>query len=187
MSSAATGAPQLFSKAVIDRVLILDALVDTSSAFSMVSFARYDRLPSRPSINSFKNSAPDIVGVKSASAEVRGYIDVLLQIAGIEVAHPLLVVSNLSFSLLIGMDVLQPYAEKMSLGNAAPLDLNARVCDVCLEQRTNSNFSYRSSPTVVCVAESTTVASKSAGLVTVRLPRAVQDASTVVIEPLTRL
>ena len=70
----------------------------------------------------------------------------------------------------------------MSLGSAAPLELSARVCDVCLEQRTNSNPSYRSSPTVACVADSTTVSPKSASLVIVRLPRALQDASTVVIE-----
>ena len=184
MSSANTGAPQLFLEAVIDGLLIRDALVDTGSAFSMVSFALYDRLPSRPSINSLKNSAPDIVGVGGASADVRGYIDVPLHIAGIEVAHTLLVVTNLSFSLLIKMDVLEPHTAEMSLGSAAPFKLSARVCDVCLEQRTNSSFAYRSSPTVACVAESTTVASKSASLVTVRLPRAVKDASTVVIEPL---
>ena len=50
-------------------------------------------------------------------------------------------------------------------------------------------FFVFSSPTVACVAESATVALKSAALksaslVTVRLPRAVQDASTVVIKPL---
>ena len=50
MSSAGTGAPQFISKAVIDGVLISDALVDTGSAFSMVSSAFYDRLPSRTSI-----------------------------------------------------------------------------------------------------------------------------------------
>ena len=68
MSSAGTCAPQLFSEAVIDGVLIRDALVDTGSAFSMLSSALYDRLPSRPSINSFENLAPDIVGVGGASA-----------------------------------------------------------------------------------------------------------------------
>ena len=115
MSSAGTGAPQLFSEAVIDGVLIRDALVDTGYAFSMVSSALYDRLPSRPSINSFKNSALNIVGVAGESAEVRGYIDVPLQIAGIEVAHPLLVVTNFSFSL----HVLQPHAAKMSFESAA--------------------------------------------------------------------
>ena len=182
VSSAVTGAPQLFSEAVIDGVLIRDALVDTGSAFSMVSSALHDRLPSRPSINSFKNSALDIVVVGGASAEVRGYIDVALQPAGIEVAHLLLVVSNLSFSLLIGIDVLQPQASKMSFGSDAPLELSARLCDVCFEQRTNPSPSYRSSPTVACVAESTTVAPNSASLVTVRLPRTVQNVSTVVIE-----
>ena len=120
MLFAGTGTPQLFSKPVIDGVLIRDAHVDTGSIFSMVSSALYDRLPSRPSINSFKNSAPDIVGVDGASAEVRGYIDVPLQIAGIEVVHPLLVNSNLSVLLLIGMNVLQLHAAKMSIGSAAP-------------------------------------------------------------------
>ena len=72
----------------------------------------------------------------------------------------------------------------MSLESAAPLKLSARVYNVCLEQRTNPSPSFRSSPTVACVPESTTVAPKSASLVTLRLPRAVQDASTVVIEPL---
>ena len=115
MSSAGTGEPQLFSEAVIDGVLIRDALVDTGSAFSMVSSSLHDRLPSCPSINSFKNSAPDIVGVGGASADVRGYIDVPLQIVGIKVTHPLLVVTNLSFPLLIGMNVLQPHAAKVSL------------------------------------------------------------------------
>ena len=99
-------------------------------------------------------------------------------------AHLLLVVSNLLFSLLIGMDLLQPHAAKMSLGIAAPLELSAPVCDERLKQRTNPSPSYRSSTTVACVAESNTVALKSASLVTVRLPRAVQDAWTVVIEPL---
>ena len=61
----------------------------------MVSSALYDRLPSRPSINSLWNSAFDIVGVGGASVEVRGYIDVPLQIAGIKVADLLLVVSDL--------------------------------------------------------------------------------------------
>ena len=95
--SAGTVAPQLFSKAVIDKVQICDALVNTGSAFSMVSSGLYDLLPSRLSINSFKNSAPHIIGVGGASAEVRGYIDVPLQIARIEVAHSLMVGSNLSF------------------------------------------------------------------------------------------
>ena len=86
---------------MIDGVHIRDATVDTGSAFSMVSSARYDRLPSRPSINSVKTSTPDIVGICGGRSEVINYIDLPLQIAGIEVAHPLMVVLNHSFSLLI--------------------------------------------------------------------------------------
>ena len=47
----------------------------------MMSFALYDRLPIRLAIKSFRNSAPDIVGVGGASAEAIKYIDVPLQIA----------------------------------------------------------------------------------------------------------
>ena len=184
VSSVGTGKPKLFSKAVIDGVLYRDALVDTGSAFSMVSSAHYIRLPTRPAINSFKNSAPNIVRVSSASAEIRGYIDVPLQIAKIEIARTLLVVTNLSFSLLIEMDVLQPHAPKMSLESATPFELSARVCDVGLQLRTNPNPSYRSAPAVACVAESTIVAPKSVSLVPVRLPRYVQHVLNVVIEPL---
>ena len=63
VSSADTGAPQLFSEAVIEEVLIRDVLVDTGSGFSMVSSALHDRWPWRPSINLFNFSAPDILGV----------------------------------------------------------------------------------------------------------------------------
>ena len=99
----------------------------------MLSSVLYEQFPSRPTINRFSSSAPDIVGVGGASAEVRGYVDVPLQIAEVEIAHPLLVVTDLSFPLLIGMDLLQPHSAKMSLGHAAPLELSVRVCDMCLK------------------------------------------------------
>lgn len=183
MSPASTCAPKLFSKEVIDGVLIRDVLVDTSTPFTMVGFARHDRLPSRPASNSFTNSASNIVAVCGASAEVSIYIDVPLQIAKIEIAHSLPVVTYLLFSWLIEM-VLQPHAEKMSFGSSAPLELSVHVCDICLEQRTNPNPSYCSALAVLCVAEFTIVASTSASLVTGSLPRTVHEALTIVIQPL---
>ena len=119
VASAGTGAPLLFTEAVIDGVRVRDALVDTGLAFSMLSSVLYEQLPSRPTINRFSSAASEIFGVGGASAEVRGYVDVPLQIAGVEIAHPLLVVTDLSFPLLIGMDVLQLHTAKMSLGHAA--------------------------------------------------------------------
>ena len=120
MSSAGTRVSQ-FSDAVIDGVLIRDALVDTGAAYLMVSSALYDRLPTRLAINSFENFAPDIVKVGGASAEVKGYVVVPLLIAGFEVAHPLLVVSELPFAMLIGMDVLRPHAASFSVCDSTSL------------------------------------------------------------------
>ena len=135
MSSACTRVAQLFSDAVIDGVLIRDALVDTGSAYLIVSSALYDPLPTRFAINSFENSAPDIVGVGGASVEVRGYFVVPLLIAKFEVAHPLLVVSELPFAMLIGMDVLQPHAARFSVCDSTSLQLCNSVCLLCLERR----------------------------------------------------
>ena len=175
--------PQLFTEAVIDGVCLRDALVDTGSAFSMLSSVLYDQLLSCPEICSFSKSAPDILGVGGASAEVRGYVDVPPQIAGIKIAHPLLVVTSLAFPL-IGMDILQPHAAKMSLGHAAPLELSVHLCDVCLEKRTDPKPKYRSAPPIACVIEQTLLAAKSAVVVPVKLPCSHQQLSTVAIEPL---
>ena len=109
VSAAITSEPQLFSETVIDEVLVRYFLVDTNSAFSIMSSAFHDRLPSRLALDAFKNSHPDIVGVGGVSFKVKGYINVYLKIVEIEVTHPLLVVIKLLFALLIGMDVLQPH------------------------------------------------------------------------------
>ena len=169
---------------MIDGVRVRDALVDTGSVFSMLNSVLYDQLFSRPAICSFSKSAPDIVGVGGASAEVRGYVDVPLQIASIEIAHPLLVVTSLAFPLLIGMDILQPHAAIMSLGHAAPLELSVHLCDVCLEKRTDPKPKYRSAPPIACIIEQTLFSAKSAVVVPVKLPRSHQQLSTVAIEPL---
>ena len=58
-----------------------------------------------------------------------------LLIAGFEVAHPLLVVSELPFAMLIGMDVLRPHAASFSVCESTSLQLRNSVCPVCLERR----------------------------------------------------
>ena len=119
-----------------------DALVDTGSAFSMLSESLYSQLPTCPPIQFFKKPAPDIVGVGGARAEVKGYIDVPHQIAGVEVAHPLLVVSGLAFQILIGMDVLRTHSAAMLLDESVPFQLNTRICDICLERRTDLDRNF---------------------------------------------
>ena len=150
----------------------------------MMSAALYEQLPSKPRIYSFENAAPDIVGVGGASAAVKGYIDVPLRIADIEVAHPLLVVDNLSFSLLIGMDILDPHAANISLGGTREVQLEARVCDVCLEPRIPAKHEFITAPAVACTVEPMSIAANSAVIVRVALPKSARNASSVAIEPL---
>ena len=150
----------------------------------MMSASLYAQLPSKPRIYSFENAAPDIVGVGGASAAVKGYIDVPLRIADVEVAHPLLVVENLSFSLLIGMDILDPHAANILLGGAREVQFKARVCDVCLEPRIPAKHEFITTPAVACTVEPMSIAANSAVIVRVALPKSARDASSVVIEPL---
>lgn len=72
----------------------------------MLSSTLYDRFPSNCAIRQFRNPAHDIVGVCGASAKVKEYVYIYLLIAGVEITYSLLVVSELSFLSLIGMDIL---------------------------------------------------------------------------------
>ena len=87
---------------------IADALVDTGSAFSILSTVMYGRIPNAPAIQPFTGSAPNIIGVGSATAEICGYVDAPIEIDGTAVRHPLLVVEGLAFPLLLGTDILRP-------------------------------------------------------------------------------
>ena len=184
VASAGSGASQFFSHAEIDSIRVSDALVDTGSSFSMMSASLYERLPSKPRVYSFAKAAPDIVGVGGASAAVKGYIDVPLRVADAEIAHPLLVVENLSFSLLIGMDILDPHAAKISLGGTREVQFGARVCDVCLEPRVPAKHEFITAPAVACTIEPLSIAANSAVIVRVALPKSARNSSSVVIEPL---
>ena len=119
----------------------------------MVSSALYNRLPSRAAINSFKNSAPDIVGFGGASAEVRGYIDVPVQITEIEVTHTLLIVTDSPFALLIGMDILRPHAASLSVCHSTSLQFCNRVCAIWLERRVVTRQESQNVPAVDCAIE----------------------------------
>ena len=88
----------------------------------MLSTALYAKLPSKPPTQPFKNPVQNIVNVNGVSAEVKGYVDVPLQLAGDEVAHPLLVVTDLSFPIFVGTDILPAHSATMSLGDAVPSD-----------------------------------------------------------------
>ena len=172
VASAGRGASHVFTAAVIGGVRIADALVDTGSAFSMLSTAMYSRLPSAPAIQPFSGAAPDVIGVGAASAEILGYVDAPVELAGTAVYHPLLVVEGLAFSLLIGTDILRPHGAMLTLDESAPLRLRTRVCDVCREQRTNPPAESSSAPLTACAATRAVIEPCTAAFIRVRVPRA---------------
>ena len=120
-ASAGKGATQVFAPASIVGLRIADALIDTGSAFSMLSSAMYARLRDAPVIQPFTPTAPDGVGVGGASAEIRGYIDAPVEVAGVTVHNQLLVVEGLAFPLLIGTDILHADGAVLTLEETAPV------------------------------------------------------------------
>ena len=102
----------------------------------MLSTALYAKLSSKPPIQPFKKPSTDIVDVGGASAKIKKYVDVLLQLAGVNMAHPLLVVTNISFPLLISTDIMQAHPATMFFWKSSFASIKARVCDMCLEQQT---------------------------------------------------
>ena len=128
----------LLQKNVINGVPVADALVDTGSAFSMLSAAMYTRLPDAPAIQPFLRAAPEVVNVGSACAVIRGYVDVQVEVAGVAVRHLLLVVEGLAFPLIIGTEILRAHLTVLTIDESAPVRLQMRECAVCREQGTAS-------------------------------------------------
>ena len=99
----------------------------------MLSSAMYARLRDVPVIQPFTRAALDVVGVGGASAEIRGYVDAFVKVAGVTVHHPLLVVEGLAFSFLIGTDILRAHNAVLTLDETAPVRLRRRECSICRE------------------------------------------------------
>ena len=126
---------ELLEKAIIDGVQVCDVLVETDFLFSMLSAALYEVLLSRPPIRKFDYSAPNIIAVGGTIANIRGFIDVPAQIAGAEVSHPLLLVTDLPFSLLIKINVLRLNVAKLAFEGVSPLQFGVRVCSIFFDHR----------------------------------------------------
>ena len=109
VGSSCKSSGQLIAETVINGMRVADVLVDTGSALSMLNDAMYTRLPDAPAIQPFLRAVPEVVGVGGAPAEIRGYVDVPVEVAGVAVRHPLLVVEGLAFPLIIGTDILRAH------------------------------------------------------------------------------
>ena len=187
VASASKGAAQVIAPASIAGLRITDALIDTGSAFSMLSSALYARLRDAPVIQLFTRAAPDVDGVGGASAEIRNYVDAPVEVASVTVYHPLLVVEGLAFSLLIGTDILHAQGAVLTLDETAPVRLQSRECSICREQRTDSPAALFLVPLTACAACSVVIEPCTAAFIRVRAPTALCKESNVAVEPLASL
>ena len=138
-----------------------------------------------PLIENFITSPPRIVGVGGANATVRRYIDAPLIIARTQVRHPVIVVKDLSFHLLIGMDILGPHDAQLGVGASRSIRLDVERCRVCDERSAATHL--RSIPTVAVVCDDISLKPCAASRVAVCLPFAVLSNSYFVAEALPTL
>lgn len=106
-----------------------------------------------------------------------------LIITGVEVACFLLVVTDLSFPIIVGTNILQANSATMSLGDAVMLRLNAGVCDVCREQLTELSLEFWCTPSAVCTTDFFTIPSRTAPLVQLRVPSEIYQSPSVAVVP----
>ena len=164
--------PQLFANVQLCDATVAQTLIDTGATFSMIPARTIALLRIAPSVENFSSAPPRVVGVGGASATVRGYIDAPLVIAGTRVRHPLIVVEELAYPLLIGMDILGLHDAQLGVGASSSICLAVERCTVCDEMRAGP-------PRLTCpneaayVSKEVTLALCAASRVAVRLPSSI--------------
>lgn len=117
----------------LNGALVKGYLIDSGSLFSMVTSATLSSLLERPSVKQFVLRPPNIIDVGRSSVRVLCYVDAIVIISGVEVRHPLIVVEELAYPLLIGIDVLRPHCAIFELGTLYVVRLKLDRCLVCVE------------------------------------------------------
>ena len=184
VASAGKGATQVFASASIAEIRVADALIETGSAFSMLSNALYARLRDAFAIQPFTRAANDVVGVGNVSAEIGGYVDAPVEVAGVTVHPPLLVVASLAFSIFIGTDFLRRHGAVLTLNETAPVKLRNRECTICREKRINSFAAPPLAPLTACAACSAVIEPCTTEFIHVRATTVLCKDSNAPVEPL---
>ena len=184
VESAGRDAPQVLAVVKLNGVQIDGALIDSGSSFSLIASLTLAALPKRLSVEKFMHKPPTIVGVSCSFARQLGYVDVLVVISDVKVRHPLIMVDNLEYPLLIGTDVLRPYRADFELGAPDVVQLKLDQCPVCVEIR----LPDETPPVIVGAVASTlfdtTLTSHTASRLQVRLPPKVLADSHFLVEPI---
>ena len=172
---------QLCADVVQFDFVIKSALIDTGVTFSIIPMQTLHSINNPPPSKNFITLPPRIVGVGGASATVRGYIDAPQIIARAQVRHLVIVLKNLSFPFLIGMNILGLHDAQLGVGVSNSIWLDVKRCRVCDEELFAATH-LRSILTVVVVWKDITLQPCAASRVAFRLPPAVLSNSYFIAE-----
>ena len=135
VESAVSDAPQVLAAVKINGVQIDGALIDSGMSFSLIASLTLAALPERPLVKQFMHRPPNIVGVGGLSARVRNYVQVSVVILYVEVRHPLIVVDELAYLVVIWADVLMHHRANFELGAPDVVQQKLDQCSVCVVER----------------------------------------------------
>ena len=104
-------------------------------------------------------------------------------ISDVEVRHPLIVVDELAYPLLIGTDVFRPHRANFELGAPYVVRLKLDRCFVCIKERLPDATLRVIVGAVASTVADKTLPSHTASRVQVRLPSKVLGDSHFIVEP----
>ena len=178
------GAQQLLVPVRLNGVLINGTLIDSGSSLSMVSASTLAALPVPLLVEAFMSGPPYIVDIGGSPLHVLGYIDAAVVVSDVEVRHPLVVISELGFPLLLASDILNPHRAIIKLGPADEMCFQVDRCHVCVEARVPVALQRDAEAAVTSVSSDTTLPPDAASRVPVSLPPQVVDDSPSFVEQL---
>ena len=168
----------------LNGVLINGTLIDSGSSLSMVSASTFAAFPVPLSVEAFTSGPPYIVDIGGSPLHVLGYIDAAVVVSDVEVRHPLVVVNQLTFPLLLASDILKPHCAIIKLGNPDVVLFQVDRCPVCVEARVPFELQRDATAAVASVSSDTTLPPDAASRVPVSLPPQVVDDSPSFVEQL---
>ena len=107
-----------------------------------------------------------------------------VDIAAVEVRHPLIIVEELAYPILIGMNVLRPHEAITVTGASEIVRLHLESCLVCIEEHTSVKTQQEVVGAVASILTDTTLPPHAASRVKVCLPPKVLNDSNFFTEPL---
>ena len=152
----------------------------------MVSSSTLAALPVDTSVNSFTSRPPNIIEFGDSPLQVLGYVDAAVVVSDVEVRHPLVVVSELAFQLMIGIDILRPYRTSCGCGTPDFLRFNVDRCSMYLKERVPITPHRDVAARIVSVFFDTTLPLHAESRNPVHLPPTMLGDSSSVVKPLPR-